>query len=142
MKGSDEIIVKNWKKKFHKLISTLPSVKSLRIYLKIFEPNIQEYVFYLMIIEILEIYSKTFGFPQYKFYRKDVLPLKLDFYNKITENQLDKIIHKTQEIIMESPYNGYMKINKGKHENIAKCYEEIITYGNLLEGCNKKLFFL
>lgn len=101
-------------------------------------------------IDIHETYGKLFGSPPFKYYRNEVLPMALDFYNKINQSLLTSISETFRKVIKGISCNILIKylvktgiLNMRTKEAYVTYYEkESITYSNLTEGCSSELYYI
>ena len=130
----------------------MPSIDSLRTYLKITTPSLQDYLLYKLVLDVHEAYAKLFGYPLYKLYRNKVIPLAVEYYTKIDSSSFKKVIRKFKRYTNCSSCNVNLSIKINIDENtilllqdketyLAKYKDEMISFSNLTEGCSPKLYY-
>eukprot|EP00347_Sterkiella_histriomuscorum_P001763 403370775 len=113
------------------LIKVLPSTKQMIKVLQKNDLTDKEKLTFKVVIDIMEIYYSIFDSPLYKKYRVKVIPLALEFYSRITDEELIKI---NNHIKVQTIFYRQFNQRTNRDQYIGYYEDQELKLNNLLNG--------
>eukprot|EP00026_Physarum_polycephalum_P010740 Phypoly_transcript_10917.p1 GENE.Phypoly_transcript_10917~~Phypoly_transcript_10917.p1 ORF type:complete len:363 (+),score=77.23 Phypoly_transcript_10917:133-1221(+) len=125
----------------HLLLNCLPSLMDLKLLISKKKYTMKEALVIKVVLEMYESYYRTFGAPNFKIYHAEVVPLLLDFYNRLPDSVL-KLMSKqlTRVLLNLSSLTSHFKFYQTQKEFIAHYHETTRRMRNLSECTDPALF--
>lgn len=125
----------------HVLLNCLPSLVELKNLILKKKYTMKEALVIKVVLEMYESYYKTFGAPNFKTYHTEVIPLLLDFYNRLPDAVLKLMSKQLTRVLLNLPgLTTHFKLFQTQKEFIAHYRESTRRMRNLSECTDPALF--
>lgn len=124
-----------------KLLLCLPLLSELKNVISKTKYTMKEAIIVKVVLEIYENYHKCFGAPNFKVYHNEVVPLLVDFYNRLPDGALKLISKQLQRVLLNlKHWTDNFTLFYTKQEYITHYRDATRKMRNLSESTNPSLF--